>query len=198
MGMAGLQAANNVASNDMVKFLLEFCFDPETPIKLESGITIPIKSLKIGDRLEAVNGVIPVVTSLFEFDGSNTPTVEVNGVRVSSKHYMRYDALRTMIEAGDHPDAKIVPSINRIICLNTSTHNLMINKIIEKGQLVLLIGTLIRQVNEFVITENKKNEVDELTETVCILYKKDLYSGDEDELIDGLTIPGLIQKIAKS
>jgi hypothetical protein len=130
MGMSGLQAANNVANNDMVKFLLEFCFDPETPIKLASGTTVPIKSLKIGDRLEAVNGVIPVVTSLFDFDGSKTPTVEVGGVRVSAKHYMRYDALGNMIEAGEHPGAKMVPSLNRLVCLNTSTHNLMINKML--------------------------------------------------------------------
>lgn len=130
MGMSGLQAANNVANNDMVKFLLEFCFDPETPIKLASGITVPIKSLKIGDKLEQVNGISPVVTSLFEFDGSRTPTVEIDDVRVSAKHYMRYDALGVMIEAGEHPAAKLVPSINRLICLNTSTHNLMINKML--------------------------------------------------------------------
>jgi hypothetical protein len=130
MGMSGLQAANNVANNDMVKFLLEFCFDPETPIKLSTGVIIPIKSLKIGDKLEPVNGNIPVVTSLFTFDGSKTPMVEVGGVCVSAKHYIRYDSLDTMIEAGDHPDAKAVPSINRLICLNTSTHNLMINKML--------------------------------------------------------------------
>jgi len=127
MGLSGLQAANNVANNDLVKFLLEFCFDPETIIKLESGQLVPIKTLKIGDRLTPVNGVAPIVTSLFEFDGSETPMVSVNGVVVSSKHFMRYNSLDSWIEAGSNPDSKWTPSLKRLICLNTSTHTLFIN-----------------------------------------------------------------------
>lgn len=76
--------------------------------------------------------------------------------------------------------------------------NLAYNNIISKTTIVHITRNLLEQVYTFINEVNKKNEVDELTETVCILYKKDLYSGDEDELIDGLTIPGLIQKIAKS
>lgn len=127
MGISGLQAAKNVANNDLVKFLLEFCFDPDAPIKLESGDSVPIKQLKIGDRLLSVDGVVPVVTSLFEFNGSKTPMVKVNNTVVSSKHYMRYDPLGNWIEAGQHPDALLHPSLDRLICLNTSTHTLFIN-----------------------------------------------------------------------
>jgi hypothetical protein len=76
--------------------------------------------------------------------------------------------------------------------------NLAYNNIISKTTIVHITRNLLEQVYTFINEFNKKNEVDELTETVCILYKKDLYSGDDDELIDGLTIPGLIQKIAKS
>ena len=127
MGVSGIQAANNVANNDLVKFLMEFCFDPETIVKLESGQLVSIQTLKIGDRLTPVDGVVPIVTSLFEFDGSMTPLVAVNGVVVSSKHFMRYDSLGSWIEAGLNPDSTWTPSLKRLICLNTSTHTLFIN-----------------------------------------------------------------------
>jgi hypothetical protein len=47
--------------------------------------------------------------------------------------------------------------------------------------------------------ENKKNEVDELTEIVAILYKKDLYETDNAcEKIDGLDINEIVEKLANS
>jgi hypothetical protein len=57
------------------------------------------------------------------------------------------------------------------------------------------------QSSELSITQNKKNEVDELIENVALLYKKDLFdcdSKDENLLIDGLTITEFITKIARS
>jgi hypothetical protein len=46
--------------------------------------------------------------------------------------------------------------------------------------------------------DNKKNEVDELTENIALLYKKDLYDAVKYEPIDGMTIPELISKLACS
>ena len=49
--------------------------------------------------------------------------------------------------------------------------------------------------------DDKKNEVDELIETIAILYKKDIYNDDDGnnyELIDGYTIAEIIEKIANS
>jgi len=49
--------------------------------------------------------------------------------------------------------------------------------------------------------ENKKNEADELTETVVILYKKELYEDDAGhyyEPIEGCTITQIIERIANS
>lgn len=129
MGVSGLQAAKNVANNDLVKFLLEFCFDPETPVKLHSGVVIPLKLLKIGDKLAAINGEVPIVTSLFEFDGTKTPMVKIGETVVSSKHFMKYNALDSWIEAGEHPDSSFHPSIKKLICLNTSTHKVLINNL---------------------------------------------------------------------
>jgi hypothetical protein len=130
MGMSALQAAQNVANNDMVKFLLEFCFDPETPIELASGLTIPLKQVAIGDKLAAINGVCPIVTSKFKFNGSSTPMVKLNNTFVSSKHYVYYEKLASWIEAGDHPDAEAVMSLPYLDCLNTDTHKVLINNTI--------------------------------------------------------------------
>ena len=78
--------------------------------------------------------------------------------------------------------------------------NLMINKIIEKEKIVCLMKNLMEQVSMFIVVENKKNEVDELTENIVLLYKKELFSEEdmEDAEIDGLTIPEFIEKLANS
>ena len=59
---------------------------------------------------------------------------------------------------------------------------------------------LMEQVSRFIVVENKKNEVDELTENIVLLYKKELFSEEdlEDAEIDGLTIPEFIEKLANS
>jgi len=126
MGMSALRAADNVARNDMVQFLLEFCFDPSTPIELASGKTVRIDQLQIGDALAPINGTAPIVSSLFTFDGSQTPMVNLNDVIVSAQHYVYYKPLGQWIAAGDHPDAYPAPSIPTLYCLNTTTHTLKI------------------------------------------------------------------------
>ena len=60
---------------------------------------------------------------------------------------------------------------------------------------------LLAKVYEYISVENKKNEVDELTETVALLYKKDIYENDDGQgysNIDGFTISEVIKKIANS
>ena len=79
--------------------------------------------------------------------------------------------------------------------------NLMINGIIDKAQIMLITRNLLDQIYRFISVEDKKNEVDELIETIAILYKKDIYEhddGDNYEQIDGFTINEVIEKIAKS
>ena len=52
----------------------------------------------------------------------------------------------------------------------------------------------------FISEENKKNEVEELTENIALLYKKDMYGKNavDYEKIDGLTILQVIEKLAHS
>ena len=79
--------------------------------------------------------------------------------------------------------------------------NLMFCGVISKNEIIQITRNLLSKVYDYISIENKKNEVDELTETIFILYKKelyDLYQGEDYELIDGLTINQVIEKITQS
>jgi len=81
--------------------------------------------------------------------------------------------------------------------------NLMGNGIIPKKIIMEITRNLLNQVYSFILSdeEDKKNEVDELTETIVILYKKELYhedKGNDYELISGFTISEIVEKIANS
>ena len=79
--------------------------------------------------------------------------------------------------------------------------NLMNNKIIPKSEIMCITRKLLANVYNYISIENKKNEVDELTETVAILYKAEIYEDDEGdnyEMINGFTIGEIIEKIAMS
>jgi hypothetical protein len=76
--------------------------------------------------------------------------------------------------------------------------NLMNNNIITKEKIVEITRNLLSQLYSLITVDNKKNEVDELTENIALLYKKDLYNIVKYDLIEGMTIPQLIDKLAHS
>jgi hypothetical protein len=77
--------------------------------------------------------------------------------------------------------------------------NLSLNGIIPNKTITNITRNLLNQIYTFISQEDKKNEADELTENVALLYKKELYCGERDyELIDGYTIIEIIEKIAHS
>ena len=79
--------------------------------------------------------------------------------------------------------------------------NLMNNKIISEAEIMCITRNLLAKIYNYISIDNKKNEVDELTETVAILYKSELYEDDEGENyenINGFTISEIIEKIAMS
>ena len=78
--------------------------------------------------------------------------------------------------------------------------NLMMNKVISEEQIVILLKNLLTQIHSFISIENKKNEVDELTENIAILYKKDIFQNNKylDCQVGGVLIPQLIVKFANS
>ena len=76
--------------------------------------------------------------------------------------------------------------------------NLMTNNIISKTQIKDIIKNLLSQIFAFISQDDKKSEVDELTETVIILYKKELYDNNNSKEIEGYTINEIVHKIANS
>jgi hypothetical protein len=77
--------------------------------------------------------------------------------------------------------------------------NLMNNGIISSDKIINIIRNLMNKIYIYINQDNKKNEVDELTENIAILYKKELLSGEvEYELIDGMTISEIIENLAHS
>jgi len=79
--------------------------------------------------------------------------------------------------------------------------NLMNNNIITRQSIMLITRNLLSQVYSFILQDNQKEKVDEISENIAILYQKKIYEndkGDDYDKIDGFTIPEVIEKIAKS
>jgi hypothetical protein len=79
--------------------------------------------------------------------------------------------------------------------------NLMYCGIISRVEIMQITRNLLAKIYEYISIENKKNEVEELTETIALLYKKDLYKDDqatEYQEIEGHTISEIIKLIANS
>ena len=78
--------------------------------------------------------------------------------------------------------------------------NLSINGVIPLVTVQNITRTLLFQIYKYISEENKKNEVDELTENVALFYKREFYDDDnvKYELIEGYTITEIIERIAIS
>jgi hypothetical protein len=63
-----------------------------------------------------------MVTSVYEFNGSQTAMVSLYGIQVSGNHYVR--SAGRMIRADQHPASSPVPSLERIWCLGTNRNTI--------------------------------------------------------------------------
>ncbi len=124
MGLSAITAGMNLMDNSLVKFIIEFCFAPETLVELESGKKVAICTLKIGDTLKGGKKV----TSIFQFNGSNTPMVKIKDVHVSAEHIVYNEVTDAWILAEEHPDAVPAPSIPTLICLNVEGHKFTVGE----------------------------------------------------------------------
>ena len=208
MGLSGLKAADNVANNDLVKFLLEFCFDPDTPIELADGSVKKLSEVKIGDVLKTVDEKNPVVTSIFRFNGAKTPMVRIGQILVSKEHFTFHND--TWIKAGDHPDAVAADSIPELVCLNTNTHVFELNGTIfadydesDDATVVQTTQALAEmRLNAGVFDEmNEKTSAYELgiDGSMQVVYKNGLTKALADvkvgdELLGGGVVMGLVQE----
>jgi hypothetical protein len=73
--------------------------------------------------------------------------------------------------------------------------NLAAKEIVSQEKLSNLILQLMTQAYQFIKMDNKKSEVDEIVENLCILYNKDLVEDCEEE-IDGKSLSNIIQELA--
>jgi hypothetical protein len=78
--------------------------------------------------------------------------------------------------------------------------NLTHNNIIPRESIVAITRNLLSQVFNYINIENKKNEVDEMTENIAILYDKEIFETDnyEYELIHNNRIYDIIYILAHS
>lgn len=98
------------------------CFHPDTSILMADGTHKLLKYVCVGDRI--MSGY---VTAVMRFDATDIPLYDYNSVIVAGNHLVREngewkyvkDAYRSYMYLGDQP--------SEIICLNTSTHQILIN-----------------------------------------------------------------------
>ena len=122
MGISAMAAGTSLGDNDLVKFLFEIapCFEGSTRILLADGSTAAISDIRVGDKVST-----GAVTSVFVFDGHRTPLVDLDGVRMSTTHYVA--AKSGWVEAGDHPEARPTHTrLDRIYCLNVQGNKFVV------------------------------------------------------------------------
>jgi hypothetical protein len=126
-GITALAAGSTFAKGTVGTFLNTFCFPAGTPVLCEDGNYKPIESLVVGDRLASHAGS-NIVESTFVFDGSQTNMVNIEGVIVSTNHFIRHGG--NWIPAGKHPSALKTVSHDTIYCLNTSRHSFWVKHLL--------------------------------------------------------------------
>lgn len=117
MGSSAITAGLNLADNDLIQFMFEFCFVPNTLLRLADGSAKEIQFVEVGDMLEG--GVR--VTSTFVFDGAKTPMVQIGEDILSSQHFVQLPS-GSWRPAFHHPDAVSAASVPRLCCLNVERH----------------------------------------------------------------------------
>jgi hypothetical protein len=84
--------------------------------------------------------------------------------------------------------------------LSTFFLNLMTNGMLTKSQIINILVILLNQINTYISQDNKKNEVDEITENVAILYTKEIMESPElnEFTVKNVTVSDFIELIANS
>jgi hypothetical protein len=124
MAMSGVMVGQNFGDSFIFKFLDTFCFAPETPIEIEGRGVIPIQDVRLGDICSKTGSR---VTSVYKFQADGQPMVYLNGIEVSTNHFVLYED--KWIPASEHPDAKYVGlwdggAKRPLVCLDTNDHRI--------------------------------------------------------------------------
>lgn len=128
MSVSGVSALHNFGDTVLFKFLDTFCFDPDTLVIIKGKGSIPVKDVQIGDIFEKGESS---VTSIFKFNADGQPMVNLNGIIVSTNHYVFNKSIDKYVRADQHPDSYRILDwngglIRPLICFNTSDHHIPI------------------------------------------------------------------------
>jgi hypothetical protein len=130
MGTSGITAGLNFGDTIIFRFIDTFCFAPETKIQIQNKGVIPISEVKLGDICEKTGSR---VTSVYRFMADGQDMVYLNGIEVSTNHYVQHEG--KWIESGNHPDAHPAGQWNGgiarpLICLDTDDHRIPLGEYI--------------------------------------------------------------------
>lgn len=115
-----------------------FCVDPDAKVRMEDGTMKRLGDIRCGDLLQSQEEDKPnCVEGVLEADAETTPLVSIQGIMMSGSH--RVLCKGEWILAEDHPDALSLGSkrLPRLICLNTSQHEV---PIVNQTGRTLLVG----------------------------------------------------------
>lgn len=104
-----------------------FCVDPEAKVRMADGSLKILGEIRCGEYLQSTDGAKENrVEGILEADASTTPLVSIQGIQMSGSHRVLWKG--TWILAEDHPEAVSLGAerLLRLICLNTSQHNVPI------------------------------------------------------------------------
>jgi hypothetical protein len=102
-----------------------FCIDPDASVVLANGSMKALKDCKLGDLLKGrCDGVTNTITGILDCDASTDDCVIIDGVHLSKSHRVLLEGKYILAE--NHPDATAAPRLPRLICLNTTTHEVPI------------------------------------------------------------------------
>lgn len=162
------------------------------------------------------NDLLKIGTSIFEIASTNTISsknyadlytelMSVSGImkEIFDKSFENFVNLFNNIEYVDSSVdydkfCKINKDNDKRRALSLFIINLMNNGIVKKESIINILTILLNQINVYISQENKKNEVDEISENVGILYTKDLIETAESATVNGSSIPDFIEVIANS
>ena len=104
-----------------------FCVDPDALVRMSDGSLKQLNEIRCGDSLQSQDpDKENIVEGVLEADANTTPLVSIEGVKMSGSHRVLWKGKWVLAE--EHPDAKPLGSerLPRLICLNTSCHEVPI------------------------------------------------------------------------
>lgn len=108
-----------------------FCVDPDAGVRMADGTVKALKEVRVGDVLAERRGDVSgsnqglnVVEGVLVCSGEEEACVSIHRVKMSGSHRVLYGG--GYILARDHPEALPAEPLPRLICLNTTHHDVPI------------------------------------------------------------------------